>query len=286
MTVRTLETDYLVIGAGETGMDAVLFLLDRGVDPDHITWIMSNDSWLFDRAQIQPRRALGDGIGSQMKNIAESDSLEAMFHSLEADKRILRIDPNVWPTKYRCATVSLDELAQLRRIERVVRMGRVERIESDTIVLEKGTLATDAGKLHVDCSANGPASREIRAVFAGERITLQSLFMCQQVFSAAVIGYVESASSDDDKKNDLTQVVPHPEFSRDYLLAMRVSMRNMEEWTRNFGRWVRGSRLCFAHRESTWALLRNSQKTRKILPLALEKMRLIIEQEFPEGVAG
>lgn len=284
--VRRPGSGYVIVGAGKTGMDAVLFLLDRGVDPDHITWIMSNDSWLFDRAQIQPRRALEDGIGSQMKNIAESDSLEAVFHSLEADKRILRIDPNVWPTKYRCATVSLDELEQLRRVERVVRMGRVERIESDTIVLEKGTLATDAGRLHVDCSANGLASREIRPVFAGEHITLQSLFMCQQVFSAAVIGYVESAFSDDERKNQLCQVVPHPEFSRDYLVALNVSLTNMENWTRNFGRWVRGSRLCFAHHESAWALLRNAQKTRKIIPHALEKMRRIIEQEFPGGVAG
>lgn len=280
--IRRPRSGYVIIGAGKTGMDAALFLLDRGVDPDHITWIMSNDAWLFDRAQIQPKRALKDGIGAQLENIARSSSLEEIFHSLEAERRILRLDKEVWPTKYRCATVSLEELEQLRRIHDIVRMGRVVRIDPDVIVLEKGTLATDSGKLHVDCSANGLAKREIRPVFDGEKITLQSLFMCQQVFSAAVIGYVEGRYADDERKNELCRVVPHPEFSRDYLTAMAVSLSNMDAWTRNFGKWIRRSRLCFAHHESAFELLRSARKAKKIAPQALETMRLILGSEFPE----
>ena len=47
-------------------MDAALFLLDQGVHPDHITWIMSNDAWLLDRAQIQPGQMTKEGFGSQL----------------------------------------------------------------------------------------------------------------------------------------------------------------------------------------------------------------------------
>ncbi len=45
---------YVVIGAGKTGMDACLWLLAQGVDPDSIRWIMPRDSWLLNRANIQP----------------------------------------------------------------------------------------------------------------------------------------------------------------------------------------------------------------------------------------
>jgi hypothetical protein len=33
---------FVVIGAGKTGMDAALFLLARGVDPDRLSWIVPN----------------------------------------------------------------------------------------------------------------------------------------------------------------------------------------------------------------------------------------------------
>jgi hypothetical protein len=40
---------YVVIGAGKTGIDAVLHLLDIGVQQEAITWILSNDCWYFSR---------------------------------------------------------------------------------------------------------------------------------------------------------------------------------------------------------------------------------------------
>jgi len=94
---------------------------------------------------------------------------------------VLRLDSNTWPTKYRCATVNQEELARLRQIKNIIRMGRVERIESDTIVLTHGSLPTDSGKLHVDCTANGLSRRPALPVFAGNTITLQSLFMATNI---------------------------------------------------------------------------------------------------------
>lgn len=275
--VREPQSGYVIIGAGKTGMDAALFLLDRGVDPDHITWIMPNDAWLLDRAQIQPGRMADGGRTAQMESIAEASNLEELFLSLEAKQLILRLDKSVWPTKYRCATVSLEELDQLRSIRNVVRKGRVVRIEPTSIVLQNGSFATDSSKLHVDCTADGLKRRDILPVFNGEQITLQSLFMCQQVLSAAIIGQIETRYDDDAKKNELAKVVPHPEFTLDFLGALATSMSNVDAWAKHFGMWLRGSRLCFIHHESLFALIWMGIQSRKIVPRAMERIEVLLK---------
>ena len=45
---------FVVIGAGKTAMDACVWMLENGVDPDRITWIMPRDSWVLNRANLQP----------------------------------------------------------------------------------------------------------------------------------------------------------------------------------------------------------------------------------------
>lgn len=260
--VRQPYNRYVVIGAGKTGMDATLFLLEQGVDPNHIHWITPSDAWLYDRGEVQPGRFL-DGFVRQMQIATVSKSVEEMFCEFEREGFILRLDEAVLPTKFRCATVSREELDLLRRIKNVVRMGRVVRIDSDEIVLEQGSIPTDGRTLHVDCTADGLAKREVKPVFEDGRITLQSLFMCQQVFSAAIIGHVAIMNKSDEERNALWEVVPHPEFARDYLTCMRASLGNFFRATPSMGLWLRRCRLNFIHHESTlkallggWALYR------------------------------
>lgn len=38
------QAGHVVVGAGKTGMDACIWLLEQGVDPDQIRWIMPRDS--------------------------------------------------------------------------------------------------------------------------------------------------------------------------------------------------------------------------------------------------
>ena len=40
---------YVVVGAGKTGMDACIWLLEQGVDPDQIRWVMPRDPWVLGR---------------------------------------------------------------------------------------------------------------------------------------------------------------------------------------------------------------------------------------------
>jgi len=44
---------YVVIGAGKTGIDAVLRLLDLGVNQEKISWIVPNDPWMQNRDTLQ-----------------------------------------------------------------------------------------------------------------------------------------------------------------------------------------------------------------------------------------
>lgn len=240
---------YVVVGAGKTGMDACLWLLKNGVDPNVITWIMPRDSWMLDRASIQPGAALSDNsalgfFAQQVEAIAKADSIEDLFERLNASGQLLRLEDDIKPTMFRCATVTRLELEQLRRIENIVRLGRVKRIDSDTIVLDGGTIPTDSSTLHVDCSADGLERRTAVPVFDGETITLQSLRTCQQVFSAAFIGHVE-ATCDESTRNQLCTPIPHPNSDVDWLKTTLANYLNQARWSQDEGlqKWLLASRL-------------------------------------------
>ena len=238
---------FVVVGAGKTGMDACLFLLKNGLDPARITWIMPRDSWLLDRAMIQPGTGgLVDSIfAKQMAAIGESDSVADMFARLDQSDLLLRLDPEVTPTMYRCATVTQSELAALRTIDDVVRMGRVHRVEPGRMVLKEGERAVPERTLFVDCTADGLAERPSRPVFSGDTLTLQAVRVCQQVFSAAFIAHVECRFDDEAKKNELCTPVPHPNTDRDFIRTTLQNAGNQALWSQDPAllTWLQRSRL-------------------------------------------
>lgn len=249
-SMQSASDGFVVIGAGKTGADACLWLLANGVDPDTIRWVMPRDSWYLDRAVIQP----GDGFeestaafGRSFAHAAESTSLDDLFDRLETDGALLRLDRDVTPTMYRCSTVTMAELEQLRRIDNVVRLGRVKSIGVDEIVLDEGTIPTTANTFHVDCSADGLERRPPVQVFDADqgRITLQTVRHCQQVFSAAFIAHVEASYDEIDTKNLLCTVVPHPDTSLDWLRTMHGNIMNMANWSGDpeLTEWLANARL-------------------------------------------
>lgn len=244
-TARRPEGGYVIVGAGKTGMDAVLWLLSHDVDPAEITWITPRDSWLLNRAVLQP----GDGFrhGEQFPVMAEAETIESLFLGLEQIGHFLRIDPEVTPTMYRCATVTEAENDQLRRVAGgIVRQGRVVRIGPTELVLDGGTLSRHPDTLYVDCSADGLERRPIQPVFDGDRITLQTVRACQQVFSAAFIARVEADGSlDDEAKNQLAGVIPHPDVPLDHLSGTLAHIDNVTGWLGHAGllEWLGSSRL-------------------------------------------
>lgn len=271
---------YVIIGAGKTGIDAVLFLLSRGVEPDRITWIMSNDAWLLPRHTIQPG-GINELLRQQLEIMARCTTLEDILLEHEKAGLLLRLDPEVIPARYRCATVSLSELDTLRTVHQIVRQGRVRHIGPDAIELDRGTWPASPDHLYVDCTANALSKRPAVPIFSGDRITLQSVLMCQQVFSAAAIGHLEIRFDDDSFKNGLAQVVPHPEVPLDLIHAQLVGLRNMDHGMLQYGDWLRTSRLSMLHHEKLSDTLGLLLKTLSSKPAALRNLRRIYDSLRP-----
>lgn len=236
---------YVVIGAGKTGMDACLFLLKNGVDPSAISWIMPRDSWLLDRANIQPMESTRASLEAQVDAIANAASIEDLFARLVECGALLRLDEHVSPTMYRCATVTRDELDQLRRIPTVVRLGHVQRIETNRIELVEGSIDTNTDTLHIDCTADGLQQRPATPIFDDTNITLQTVRTCQQVFSAAFIGHVEAAYTDQSTKNELCAVIPHPDTDVDFIRNTLADRLSAGRWARDpdLTHWLQNARL-------------------------------------------
>lgn len=251
---RGARERYVIVGAGKTGIDTCLWLLGQGIAPDRLTWIMPRDSWLLDRATIQPGSLLAEQIKAaftaQLRAVRDAESVEDLFARLEDAGALLRIDPAVRPTMYRCATVTRLELEQLRRISDIVRMGHVLRIDADEMVLDDGSVAMDGRALYIDCSADGAEKRPATPIFDTGRITLQSVRGCQQIFSAALVGHVETAYPDDAVKNRLCMPLPHPDTDLDWLRIALADYGNQLRWMEDpdLTAWLAGARLdLFGH---------------------------------------
>lgn len=225
---------YVIIGGGKTAIDVCLWLLRNDVSSEKLTWIIPRDSWLMDRATLQPGPTFIDqfraGFAATLDAIGEATSPEDLFDRLEAAGTLLRLDPSVKPTMYRCAIVSHAELFQLRRINNVVRMGHVQSVEPTEIVLDDGSIPSLLSALYIDCTADGAPQRPAKPIFGTGRMTLQAVRGCQQVFSAAFIAHVELAYDNDVLKNDLCMPIPHPDSDLDWLRLTQSDLQNYQRW--------------------------------------------------------
>jgi hypothetical protein len=247
--VKQPPAGFVIIGGGKTGIDAVLWLLENNVSPDHIQWIMPRDAWLIDRINTQPTEEFfADAIGAQaaqMEAIAQSNSMEDMFNRLEASGVLLRIDKNVTPSMFHGATVSQIELEELRRVKNIVRLGRVTHLEADKIVLEHGTIPTSPQHLHIDCSASALTNLDMKPIFNGNVITPQTVRSYQPVFSAAFIAHIEATYTDEATKNKLCNVVPIPNTLLDWIRLTSAFMINQHIWSQDeeIRNWLLNNRL-------------------------------------------
>lgn len=286
--IREGRDRYVIVGAGKTGMDTCVWLLRHGVAPQRLTWIKPRDSWILDRATVQPgsqfaKRVLRD-FSNQLNAVIDAESLPDLFDRLEAKGCLMRIDRSIEPTMYRCAILSQGELEQLRRIDDVVRMGHVESIEPGRITLEGGTRDIDGSALYIDCSADGFAHIEPATVFTDERIALQAVRTCQPAFSAAVIGHVEATYPDDETRNAYCNPVPYPSEPADWLRMMLAFNKNQVHWFSDpdMMAWVDRSRLNVLHHVSAGVSERAREKIISVLtsqlPAVNEKLEKLLAQ--------
>ncbi len=265
---------YVVIGAGKTGIDAALFLLNGGVDPDQITWIISNDCWLIPRRGTRPTETASRML-PQLRAIVDCKDSAGLYARFEVDDWVRRLDPEILPTRFRCATVSLEEFEQIKRLPHKVRMGRVQRIEATQIVLAEGTIPSDSDVLHIDCTAHGLARRPARPIFEDDRITLLPVMLCQPAFSASLIAMVEVRYADDATKNGHCRPVPHPEYPDDLFSCTLDSFENALGWMKSFGWWLLRSRLSVSSHFSLLELITFTYAVLRWMKPANESLRRI-----------
>jgi hypothetical protein len=249
-TLGDPATGYVIVGGGKTALDAICWLLDRGADPDAITWIRPRDTWILNRAFFQPGQARTlAGVVLQLEAMVASQSVEEVYERLEKDDVMLRTDPARVPTMMKGGTVSLRELEQLRRVANVVRLGHVERVEPDQIVLEQGSISTTPDHLHVHCAASGLSDNPPRAIFTDDTITLQLVTRVGLTLSGALQGFLESTGRTTAEKNALCRptVMPHTPF--DYLRVVLTGISTEMGWQTapDLQEWLDRSRLNLLH---------------------------------------
>jgi len=195
---------YVIVGAGKTATDGIVWLLANGVPPDRIDWIRPRDPWMLNRAGIQPDPAVALGVAADtMAAAADAVSLDDLFLRLEAAGVMLRIDEDVVPTMAKTPTLGVWELDLLRTIEHVVRLGHIKHVTRREIVLDDGSVPLAPDSLVVHCAAAGLQYPPLVPLWGPDQIRLQTIRVGFPCFCAALAGYVEATRDDDRERNRL-----------------------------------------------------------------------------------
>ena len=192
--LTALFKKYVVIGAGKTGLDALLYLLDHNVSPDKITWIVPNDCWYLNRDVFKM-----DDLWSEMEKqylaVVEAKDIDDVYVKYEDLGVMMRVDKSYWPTRMRGATITPGELEKVRNVTNIIRRGRIKKISTNFIEFENGNLIkADSESLYVDCAAKGcglGAHVPATDIFSGNRINLQMLLLPQPCGSSGIIAALE-----------------------------------------------------------------------------------------------
>lgn len=247
--VNTLaETDkqsqtkhYVIIGAGKTGMDAIVHLIQHEqVNPDNILWIVPNEAWITARENIgsfaeflhectklQKKNDLANNNNGRPGNIESEEFFQRGFLEWERKGKVYRFNEDILPTKFKDATLSKSELALIKNVKRVVRNGRVESIDNEGTIHFAGgrttmplpwssSSTTDTTFVH--CSAGAfnysKQTKKPPPIFSPHRISVQDVYgtpgFC---FVGSIIGKLESLGTkftDAEKNSMCAAPIPNP----------------------------------------------------------------------------
>jgi hypothetical protein len=240
-TQSAADRYYVVLGAGKTGQDTMLYLRQTlNIPTDRIVWVMPSAPWITcrDPPSGQNHNTCMPFIGVCLEAHAEAgapanaadgpDFLQRGFEKLEKLGNLYRIDPSTAPTKFMDATLNKHEVAVLQGCSQSIASGRgrVSAIADDgSLNFEDGSTfklpwAAEAGAAaattFVHCTAGafnfGSSAKEAhRPVFSSDtEIRVQEVFQFPGFcFNGAVIGWLESKSDMTiEQKNALCELPP------------------------------------------------------------------------------
>lgn len=213
------SSQYVIAGAGKTGTDAIIWLLDNGVDPDAIRWVRPRDPWMQNRARIQPDPVSFLATAADLMDAASrATSADDLFLRLEEVELMVRIDRTRTPTMAKTPTLATWELDRLRSIEDVVRLGRIRRVEPGRLLLDDGEVPIAPDAVVVHCAASGLPNPPLVPIWGDGTITVQLIRAAFPSFNAALAGYVEATVDDVAEKNRLCPPTPYSRTPADWAL--------------------------------------------------------------------
>lgn len=202
--LESTPSEYVIVGAGKTATDGIVWLLANGVTSDRIVWVRPRDPWMLNRAVVQPDPLVALGLAADtMSAAADAESLDEVFLRLEAAGVMLRVDTGVTPTMAKTPTLGAWELELLRTVEEVVRLGHIDHVTSREMVFARGERSLTPGSLIVHCAASGLQYPPLLPIWSPDLIRLQTVRSGFPCFNSALLGYVEATRDDDTERNRL-----------------------------------------------------------------------------------
>ena len=243
-------SQYVVLGAGKTAMDAATWLLQMGVAPGAIAWVRPRETWMINRLATQPGadfvKHTVDWQLHQMLAAAEAQSADDIFLALEERGHMLRLDTERLPTKFVFPTIAGSEVDMLRTIANVIRIGRIERVEPGRLIGAEGEASIAEDALLVDCTASAAPRQPVEPIWQPGRIVPQLLQVPLVSLSAAVTGHIEATFPDDDAaKNAVAMPAQITDSPAHYPQALLNNAMNRMLWSQNeaLSGWLAQQRL-------------------------------------------
>jgi len=312
-SLREGGPEFVVCGAGKTGLDVVLYLLRQGVQPKNLVWVMPRSSWYLQRDSLDPlKRAVSYKIFSESK-----DAIDVLLRMEEAGFLLRFDDDNSSkkqkreegehhgltfadiPKVFRCATIDRAEHAILRRYRAeapknfLVNCGRISEIaEPGRVVLSSGKeIRTGPGTVYVNCTASAFNTPWTSKIFEDDKklIRLQCTALCQVTPSASLLGYVETqfhkGKLTEEERALVSTPAPIPDTAEEACLCFERSLRNTSTLlsgpTKNLSRitrWTLTNRL-FAISRMGWGsffkLAKEKKKNAQLAKLGLKRLQEI-----------
>jgi len=122
-----LKNKYVVLGAGKTGMDCIVYLQrTMKIDPANIAWVISNDVWMT-------KLEGGGNPKDWTRTLVENDNdINKAALEMEEKGKMVRIDKNVMPTVFKFPVIPSDDLKILQDVKTIIRRGRATAIRRKT----------------------------------------------------------------------------------------------------------------------------------------------------------
>ncbi|KAI9006461.1 pyridine nucleotide-disulfide oxidoreductase-domain-containing protein [Hyaloraphidium curvatum] len=235
---------FCILGGGKTGMDCIVWMIERGVSPKDITWVIPRDFYAVNRdaTQVGQNREMSARLSRAQRTAIDSAKSfdEALKNCLDCGY-LLKLASATNLTAMHGAVISRGELALLDQVTDVERRGRVASIDAGGFTLTNGVRREmPANTIYVDCAAATVKAKPQVPIWQDGKIVIPFLTAGIPCFSAALIARLECLPRSDAYKNYMLRPSAFPDVPHEMVpgnhnaaanLARIFSVPELARWT-------------------------------------------------------